>query len=201
MVIAISKVPDPGKIKEFAVSIWNNRKREEILKIFPENSVGAEIGVYRGDFSRKILRVAKPAKLHLIDPWWLLGKKRWSFSIMGQSVIGGYIKVIKRFEDELVNKKVEVDVGFSQDVLKKFPDNYFDWVYLDSSHLYKQTLDELELLKAKVKDNGIISGHDWQPDPQKNHHGLYKAVNKFLEKNPYEIIYLDQSTQWAIKRK
>ena len=100
-----------------------------------------------------------------------------------------------------VNKKVEVDVGFSQDVLKKFPDNYFDWVYLDSSHLYKQTLDELELLKAKVKDNGIISGHDWQPDPQKNHHGLYKAVNKFLEKNPYEIIYLDQSTQWAIKRK
>ena len=37
--------------------------------MLPRKSIGAEIGVHKGDFSRKILRTVSPAALHLIDPW------------------------------------------------------------------------------------------------------------------------------------
>ena len=43
--------------------------RRFLLDILPKNSIGAEIGVHKGDFSRKILRTVSPEALHLIDRW------------------------------------------------------------------------------------------------------------------------------------
>src|SRR5689334_12291037 len=40
-----------------------------LLKMLPARSVGAEIGVHKGDFSAQILRTVRPHTLHLIDPW------------------------------------------------------------------------------------------------------------------------------------
>ena len=40
-----------------------------LLSMRPTNAVGAEIGVHEADFSRRILDVLKPRKMHLIDPW------------------------------------------------------------------------------------------------------------------------------------
>ena len=178
-----------------------NFKRRDFLKILPENSIGAELGVYRGDFSKHIMKVVNPNKLYLIDPWWMLGIKRYPFSIVRQSVVNAYIKVIKYFEDELISGKVVVKVGYDYDILVHFPDDYFDWVYLDASHGYEESKRELEILKHKVKDSGFIAGHDWEPNPNHIQHGLYKAVNEFIENNPYDLAYLDNHTQWCIRKK
>ena len=35
----------------------------------PKNAICAEIGVWRGDFTKYILKKTKPEKIHLIDPW------------------------------------------------------------------------------------------------------------------------------------
>jgi len=35
----------------------------------PKNSICAEIGVNRGNFSKSILKIVQPKKLYLIDPW------------------------------------------------------------------------------------------------------------------------------------
>lgn len=43
--------------------------RRILLAKMPKNSVCAEIGVYKGEFSQQILSLVKPKKLHLIDPW------------------------------------------------------------------------------------------------------------------------------------
>jgi hypothetical protein len=43
--------------------------RLKLLRRMPSDSVCAEIGVWKGDFSRDILRVTAPRELHLIDPW------------------------------------------------------------------------------------------------------------------------------------
>ena len=42
--------------------------REFLLHSLPRNSVGAEIGVWRGEFSADIVRRVRPRRLHLIDP-------------------------------------------------------------------------------------------------------------------------------------
>ncbi len=41
--------------------------RKKLLQYMPQNAVGAEIGVYKGDFSDLILEVCRPSELHLID--------------------------------------------------------------------------------------------------------------------------------------
>ena len=46
-----------------------NNPRLKLLKKMPKHAVCAEIGVWKGTFSKHILKATKPKKLHLIDPW------------------------------------------------------------------------------------------------------------------------------------
>ena len=43
--------------------------RSRLLSHMPKNGIAAEIGVWEGKFSRKILLATEPRELHLIDPW------------------------------------------------------------------------------------------------------------------------------------
>lgn len=40
-----------------------------LFEIMPKNSICTEIGVYKGAFSKKIIKFSNPKILHLIDPW------------------------------------------------------------------------------------------------------------------------------------
>ncbi len=53
---------DPAKSKR-------GRARERLQARMPKGGVVAEIGVWQGRFSERILAITKPAALHLIDPW------------------------------------------------------------------------------------------------------------------------------------
>ena len=52
----------------------------------------------------------------------------------------------------------------SGEALEKFPDDYFDWVYIDGNHNDPFVGQDLALARRKVKAGGIISGDDynWQ---------------------------------------
>jgi len=41
--------------------------RNELLSILPKGLIWAELGVFEGEFSKKIFELAKPKELHLID--------------------------------------------------------------------------------------------------------------------------------------
>src|ERR1700679_3478846 len=45
------------------------RRRQALLARLPKQAICAEIGVWKGAFSRQILEEARPLELHLIDPW------------------------------------------------------------------------------------------------------------------------------------
>lgn len=45
------------------------RARKFLLEMLPRQSIGAEIGVHLGGFSRQISDALDPKELHLIDPW------------------------------------------------------------------------------------------------------------------------------------
>ncbi|MBN1121880.1 MAG: glycosyltransferase [Anaerolineae bacterium] len=179
-------------------------ERARIIKsLVPGGSggIGAEIGVYKGQLIRPVVDIVRPKKLHVIDPWYLL-TKRWTWGEESRSTMRALMAIIATYEDELVSGQLAVHVGSSFDVLANLPDDYFDWVYLDTVHTYEHTLKELALLKVKVKESGVIIGDDWYPDPDKRHHGVYQAVNEFVEVENYELIYESaNNTQWAIRQK
>ena len=43
--------------------------RLDLLKVVPKHTVGAELGVYVGEFSQHLLDIVDPTRLYLVDVW------------------------------------------------------------------------------------------------------------------------------------
>jgi len=182
------------------------KKRILFLEQFlPKNGIGAELGVYKGDFSPFLLKHTNAKKLYLVDPWFYHKGGHWDWGNGNRSTVDALIKILRAFKKEIEDGRIIIQVGWDTQVLTTFPDQYFDWVYVDTSHTYEQTKKELQILTRKVKGNGVIAGDDWWPDPNHRHHGVYKAVREFEASTNYRIIYphnpdLSNDQQWAINK-
>ena len=179
----------------------SNRTRVPFLRsVIPPDGVGAEIGVFQGHFSGVLLREARARTLHLIDPWYLLTPE-WHWGRGDRSTVNAVRRIRRRWRREIADGRVVIHVGDDRQVLAAFPDASLDWVYIDSSHAYEHTREELDLLRHKVTTAGVIAGDDWQPDPGHPHHGVFRAVNEFVEQKGTTVIHADPTTrQWAITR-
>ena len=172
-----------------------------IQQYLPKEGIGAELGVLKGNFSKILLEYSSAKELHLIDPWYFLDA-HWTWAGGNTSTVDAVIKILKENKEEINNRRVFVHIQDDVKVLNDFPDYYFDWAYIDSSHAYDHTKAELALLVKKVKKEGVICGDDWRPDPAHRHHGVYKAVMEFVMENNYEVVYSSsENLQWFIKRK
>lgn len=43
--------------------------RYRVVSELPKRAVGAEVGAWKGDFSSLLLKLTRPTKLYLVDPW------------------------------------------------------------------------------------------------------------------------------------
>jgi hypothetical protein len=187
-------------VAQLALQRRANSRIPFVKQVLPKNGIGAELGVMKGYFSPILLKQTNALKLHLIDPWYFI-TGNWGWAGGNQSTVDALIKILKFFKKELENGRILIHVDYDLQVLSTFPDQYFDWVYIDSSHAYEQTKRELQILTSKVKDSGVIAGDDWHPNQNHRHHGVYKAVNEFIASEKYRIIYSNRDNlQWAIKK-
>lgn len=148
--------------------------RIKMLHEIPKGGVCAEIGILNGDYSRHILDIVKPQKLHLID-----------FDPKS-------IKVVrKRFEDEIEQNLVEVHKEDSSTWLSSIPDETFDWIYIDSDQRYEGVKRNLEAAHNKLKPDGLISLNDYiffgSSDLTK--YGIIEATNEFCIEYDYELVH------------
>jgi hypothetical protein len=60
-----------------------------------------------------------------------------------------------------IGRFIEVIPKDSLLAAKDFNDGYLDFVFVDSSHTYKDTKKEIPAWYEKVKDGGILAGHDY----------------------------------------
>ncbi|RYG52392.1 MAG: class I SAM-dependent methyltransferase [Chitinophagaceae bacterium] len=155
--------------------------RAELLKHMPYGGICAELGVNRGEFSKQIYATTHPAELHLVDSW---ASRRYHNGLRGE--------VETTFEEEILQGHVVVHPGLSTEMIPGFPDNFFDWVYIDTAHDYETTRDELLLLKKKIKPNGYIAGHDYLMGNWVGGHryGVMEAVHEFCRNENWQIRYL-----------
>ena len=169
------------------------KDRSELLKFVPKSSVGVEIGVANGDYTEEILTIVKPKICHLVDIW---GSDRY-----GQK---RYKNVHGRFEKQFNDGTLIINRGLSNDCADDFDDNYFDWAYIDTDHSYKTTLEELRKYSQKVKDNGLIMGHDYAMGNWEKYfkYGVIEAVFQFCVEENYEFVYLamELTQSFAIKK-
>jgi hypothetical protein len=198
IVVAVEHIPSSERRSAIR---WAKHRIQALKPFLATHAVAAELGVLKGDISREIVQNLEPTRLHLVDPWYLLGAE-WPWEHGDRSTIHALTGILQDFDSEIARGQVVLDVAYDQDFLATVPDGFFDWVYLDTTHEYQQTKLELQLLQKKVKPSGIIAGDDWQPDPAHRHHGVYKAVQELVAEGTYEILYADtRNLQWVIGRR
>ena len=174
--------------------------RLSLLKLLPKKSKCIEIGTWKGEFSKKILEIVDPIELHLIDPWKLQNDNMHQNSLYGRNIEQNTLNLIF----QLVSKtflncdNIVIHRDFSKNILKKFDDNSFDWIYIDGDHTYSSVLNDLQISSQKIKKNGIICGDDytlgywWKDD-------VIRAVNDFSHDFNYSIQLIH--TQFLLRPK
>lgn len=174
------------------------KDRNLLIKGFPNGLKIAEIGVFKGDFSKFIFSEISPSELHLID---IFEGQMCSGDKDGNNIVWTDLEIeYELLKEYFVNfDNVKIHKGFSYDVLLKFDDEYFDIVYIDGDHSYDGVKRDLEVSYKKVKKNGLICGHDYT---EKMFMGVVRAVNEFCQENNLQINYLteDGCPSFCIKK-
>lgn len=136
----------------------------------PDVTVGAEVGVFRGETSACLLRGLPGMRLYLVDCW----DAGWTLQPRNQFMRMAERKDQAWHEDNL--RQTREAVGFAGEramiVKADFRDAVYhiqeqlDFVFLDASHSYQDTYDQIRYYRPLVRSGGLVCGHDYRnPNP------------------------------------
>lgn len=198
-----------GDIKELLDSNRAVNKRELaslVNELYPEGK-GVEIGVLRGEYSKIILERWHRGELYLVDTWRHLDEyidmngrdDQYHYDCLIQTC-----KNIKPWEKRA--HIVRMDSVKSADM---FPDEYFDFIYIDADHSYEGVVRDIKAWWPKIKKGGLFCGDDYIPDDgdiwltvdQKEpvyagKFGVRKAVNEFIAENNLSLYETTEEPYW-----
>jgi hypothetical protein len=159
--------------------------KDAILDVLPHGAVVAEVGVFKGGFSQRILEVTEPESLHLVDPW------QGDVSSGGVAAKGNDVHeaVRRRFQGPIADGQVIVHRASSLQAAAAFEDGTFDWVFLDANHGYQGMKADLEAWFPKVKPGGYVTGHDYVATKS---YGVIPAVDEFAASHPVRMVALTE---------
>jgi hypothetical protein len=148
--------------------------RREMLVAVPKGGRGAEIGVFRGDWSAILLQDLQPSKLYLID-------------------IEFATDPAVRFAKEMRSGVVEAVRGDSAKVMERFEDRSFDWLYIDGDHSPDGVKRDVAVCKRKIKPDGLLMFNDYKMVDHNYPDGLYEygiihEVNRLCIEEGWEMI-------------
>jgi hypothetical protein len=119
-----------------------------LAKLAPPSSIGLELGVAWGYFSDALLSVGRFSRLYSVDAWAdHHDDTEYAQCVSRLSKFGGRSVVMRMF---------------FQDALVHFPDDFFDFIYVDAyAHTGQNAGQIFYEWYPKLKLGGIFSGHDY----------------------------------------
>jgi hypothetical protein len=180
------------KMKQYSTSFLDDKEiiyfetRDEMIDVLvPKGWKYAEIGVLEATFSDKLCKLLFPRFLALID--------LFEGNVISGDQDGNNVKTVdvSKTYTHLVNFSkaypniLSVLKGDSSTLLRTFPDNTFDMIYVDGDHTYEGVVKDLEVAYQKIKPGGWLMGHDYEMNMKKAktvyQFGVKKAVDEFCE--------------------
>lgn len=139
-----------------------------------------ELGVYKGDYSSKILKYSNCKQLYLVDIWKQLQNYDSSLNVENSLQEKIYQSVKNKYS---ANSRVKILRELSIDASLMFDDNFFDFIYIDANHSYDAVKSDMLQWYPKLKSGGVLAGHDYVEDGiyPNNIFGVKSAVNEFVE--------------------
>lgn len=118
------------------------------------------------------------------------------FSYYAQTVTGIDIKKSNKLQNNLnLYNNIIFKQGDIETIVPELPDNYFDFIYIDAAHEKPSVLRDINLSLPKLKNNGVICGHDYI-DQEDQIHGVWGAVNEFFKNKKINTF---EDTSWSIE--
>jgi predicted O-methyltransferase YrrM len=147
--------------------------RSALLQRLPPGGRVVEIGTLHGDFSREILRIVRPRELHLVD-------RQITKDVENLAAEPAFASLVHVHEQDSVR------------ALESFPDEYFDWIYLDARHDYDGVHRDTDVARRKIKRDGVLVFNDYilwsyvEMEP----YGVVQTVNELCVEHGWEIALL-----------
>lgn len=147
--------------------------RDKLVQQMPHGGHIAEVGVLAGNFSQVLLDQCSPTKLHLID-----------LDLHSH-------QIQKRFADKVQSGTIVLHEERSWRALRKFPDQYFDFIYIDADHSYEGVKKDIMVAKEKIRHDGFLVFNDytyWSP-VECMPYGVMHAVNELCLKEGWQFVF------------
>lgn len=168
--------------------------REHLAQTGP--GVVAEIGVWRGELSERLLQLPALTQLLMVDPWepsvLQTGEGRWFVCGPGNTTVEmeesyGYAqKVATRAGGRAcIIRRPSVDAA--QDV----PDGSLAAVLIDAQHFTDQVIADIRAWLPKLRPGGLIVGDDYgdyYPGVQRGVEAVFGAAHRVLGQTWWRIV-------------
>jgi hypothetical protein len=135
------------------------KSRDDLGEVMQKEgfSVGIELGVQHGHYSRVILsKWPSCTKYHLVDLWAHQDNYK-DYANVDQAtqdrIYESAMTNLAEFED-----KIHVCRNYTTSCVTQYDDEYFDFVYVDARHDFKGVWDDLVAYWPKLKKGGIMAG-------------------------------------------
>lgn len=150
-------------------TIFSNRLQLLQSLVLPESPTCIELGVDKGNFSLSILESLKPRQLVLTD--------------LDLSKISDLNR--QKLQESIQSGVVILHETTTLQSLSQHPDDYFDLIYIDANHSYRDVLSDLQLSHKKLSKTGFLVLNDytvWSPSACCTN-GVARAAHEFLISN------------------
>jgi len=138
--------------------------------------LGAEVGVKEGRCLSHLLRAFPGLSMYAVDPW--------------ESQAGGaedysewdFDKIYQEYTSNTQGVRARVIElrKYSTEAAECVADASLDFVFIDAQHDYESVKTDIQAWAPKVRPGGLISGHDYDPDPVRNY-GVIEAVTEIFD--------------------
>jgi hypothetical protein len=129
---------------------------------FGEGAVFVEVGVWKGrsicHLAVEVINQNKNQKIYAVDTW----STQDYIDLSGKNpteedeLYNTYLKNIEPVKDYITSIR-----SFSVEAAKQFEDKSIDFIFIDAAHDYENVKKDILAWLPKIKDTGIIAGHDY----------------------------------------
>ena len=178
---------------------WFNMENQylELLENTPEGGIFVELGAYKGKSTSfivtEMINKGRNIKFTTVDTF------EGDSGSNDKKEVEAYKQVnVSKMEDEFdkntehLSEHFEVIVAYSFEAAKYFDSNSVDCLFLDAGHSAPEVLADLKAWYPKMKNNSIMSGHDYN-----SWIGVKTSVLEFFGKEPDKV----ENDCWFVKIK
>jgi hypothetical protein len=183
---------------------------EQALENAPEKSVFVEIGANMGDSTRYMARLLrdseKDIRFYTVDPWTYppmpLPQLAHIFKRLSElpAALAPYMLFLENMKKEDLFKYI-TPLRMTSALASQLFTEELDFVMLDGDHQYPSVKEDILCWRDKLREGGILAGHDYQLEP------VEKAVNEMFKKSQFYLYeqynptpYLCHTFSWATQK-